>query len=94
VPDEAELREAENQEIDARLKALNERIDRHFIFQDLIDRTLEERVEDLEAKMHRLRRLVIWVAFESVPQQTEALDRLEELLDKVERGEASLDDVF
>jgi hypothetical protein len=37
---------------------------------------------------------VIWVALLGVQNRVEAIDQLEKLLDRVERGEISADDVF
>jgi hypothetical protein len=69
-------------------------MDRVFAFQDPIDRTLEQRVQDLEAKVQRLRRLMIWVALMSMQNRVESIDQIEKLLDRVEHGEISADDVF
>jgi hypothetical protein len=87
-------RQKRAEEVQARLDTIRERMDRVFAFQDPIDRTLEERVQDLESKVQRLRRWVIWVALLGIQNRVEAIDQLEKLLDRVERGEISAEDVF
>jgi hypothetical protein len=47
-------RQKRAEELQARLDAIRERMDRVFAFQDPIDRTLEERVQGLESKVQRL----------------------------------------
>jgi len=44
--------------------------------------------------VQRLRRWMIWVALLGMQNRVESIDRIEKLLDRVERGEISAEDVF
>ena len=78
-------REARREEADARLKAVNERLDRLFAFQIPIGASLEERVRELERQVVTLRRLVLLVSLQASTSRKQALEQLERALDQIDQ---------
>jgi hypothetical protein len=81
VPDGREERE---RELDVRLRALNDRLDRYFAFQLPIGASLETRVENLERQVTSLRRFLVFLALSIGQSRMQSLERLERALDQAE----------
>jgi hypothetical protein len=77
-------RDAKGKEYEARLNAIYERVDRLYAFEHPLDRTLEDRVQDLERHVHNLRRLLVFVGLQGSASRVEAIERVERMLDEAE----------
>jgi hypothetical protein len=80
-------REARREEADARLKAVNERLDRLFAPQSPIGASLEERVHELERQVVTLRRFLLLVSLQASTSRKQALEQLDRALDEIDQIE-------
>jgi hypothetical protein len=80
-------REARREEADARLKAVNERLDRLFAPKSPIGASLEERVHELERQVVTLRRFLLLVSLQASTSRKQALEQLDRALDQIDQIE-------
>lgn len=77
-----EVRSAREREVDARVRELDERLDRLFAFQGRPGRSPEERLRDLELHVMILRRLMVHVGIAASGSRLRALEKMERLVDE------------